>query len=53
MLNSSLPTMPQNPMMTHNDEMVMMTMKNMIEILVINTSLPPKPSTLSLAERCL
>jgi hypothetical protein len=52
-LSISLPTTPQRPMTTHNDEMVTMTMMNRIEILIINMSLPPKPSTPSLAERYL
>jgi hypothetical protein len=50
---SSLPTTLQGPITTHNDEMVMTTIMNRTEILVINTSLPPKPSTPSSAERCL
>jgi hypothetical protein len=37
----------------HNDEMVTTTMMNRTEILIINSSLPPKLFTPSSAERCL
>jgi hypothetical protein len=51
---SRLPPMtPQGLTPTHNDEMLTTTMTNRIEILITNTSLPPKSSIPSLAERCL